>query len=72
MTAAAPLFDVPLPKQRKTIDGFPTGCRVAFDCASREKKGTVIATLPKYQWVVIRSDDIRIHHRSPADVRRID
>lgn len=64
----APLFSGQhLPKQRKAIDGFPTGCRVRFDLHSRAGGGRVIATLPKYQLVVIRTDDVRIVYRSPQD-----
>lgn len=63
-----------LPRARKGLDGFPVGCRVAWADGGRgrEAQGRVIAALPRYRWLVIRTDAVSIIYRGPADLRRID
>lgn len=71
----APLFTgIHLPKVRKQLTEFPTGCRVEWLDARRPgliRRGTVTVTLPKFQEVVIRADDGVIVTLRPDRCRRI-
>lgn len=70
---ALPLFPEPLPMVRPHIAGFTPGDRVAFGPAlcGLERFGRVIATLPHFNLVVIRTDDHRIADIAPERCRRL-
>lgn len=71
--APLPLFPDPLPFQRPRIAGWAVGDRVAFPDArakSLERKGRVIAMLPHFNCLVLRSDDDHIVEIDPARCRK--
>ena len=67
---ALPLFPEPLPFRRPRIPGFDVGDLVRFG-PLLERKGRVIATLPHFNALVLRSDDHRIVEIEPQRVRKI-
>lgn len=70
----APLFLDTLPFQRPRIAGFTRGDRVEipdYRRAGLVRRGHVIATLPRFDQVVIKTDDGVIVDIQPGRVRRI-
>lgn len=74
MTVQVSLFPAALPFARPYIAGFPVGSRVAFGPPLRglERHGRVIATLPHFNCVVVRTDDHAIVDIAPERCRRLE
>jgi hypothetical protein len=70
----APLFNDALPFMRPHIAGFEPGDRVEIPDYRRPglmRRGKIIATLPHFNQVVIRTDDGVIVDIQPERVRKI-